>query len=329
MEFGLVSKAQEVFDLMMPEKNFVTWSTLVNGYVKNKDLGRARLVFDKMGEKDVVTWTTMVKGYVQEGDLAEALDLFLLMLASSTRPNQFTFSSILDACAGCSSLSTGIQVHAWVLKMGIPLDVILSTSLVDMYAKCGDIESAFRVFDAMQRKNLVSWNSIIGGFAKHGLGKRAIKEFERMLQSGMKPDEITFINALSACVHGGMVEEGERIFKSMAREHKVEAEMEHYACMVDMYGRAGELDKAGALIKEGMPFEADVVVWGAFLEGCGLHSCPKGREVAAKQMIKLERDHPAAHSALSLSTNILPIGEKGEIEAWRAKKQKAGSWVEL
>ncbi|VFQ85825.1 unnamed protein product [Cuscuta campestris] len=329
MEFGLVSKAQQAFDLMTPEKNSVTWSTLLNGYVKNKDLGTARRVFDKMGEKDVVTWTTMVKGYVQEGDLAAALDLFLLMLASHTRPNQFTFSSMLDACAGRSSLSTGIQVHAWVLKMGIPLDVVLSTSLVDMYAKCGDIGSAFRVFDAMEGKNLASWNSIIGGFAKHGLGTRAVEEFERMLESGTGPDGITFVNALSACVHGGMVVEGERIFKSMAGEHGVEAEMEHYACMVDMYGRAGELEKAEALIREVMPFEADVVVWGAFLEGCGLHSCPQGREVAARQIIKLERDHPAAHSALSSSTNVLPLGEKGENEAWRAKKQKAGSWVEL
>ncbi|CAH9132566.1 unnamed protein product [Cuscuta epithymum] len=331
MEFGLTSKAQEAFDMMTPEKNFVTWSTLINGYLKNRDLDKARLMFDKMTEKDVVSWSAMLKGYVQKGHLIKALDLFLLMLTSSTRPNHFTLSTILDACAGYSSLAIGIQVHTLVLKMGICRNVIISTSLVDMYAKCGDIQSAFLIFNSMRRKTLASWNSIIGGCAKHGLGCKAVEEFENMLKSGIKPDEITFINALSACVHGGMVEEGERIFRCMGREHGVEPEVKHYACMVDLYGRAGELDKAEGLIKEGMLlFEADVVVWGAFLQGCGLHSYPEGEGIAAKQMIKLERDHPAAHSASSKT-----LGKNGATDIstaerkWRARKQKAGSWVEL
>lgn len=322
MEFGLMSEAEEAFDVM-PEKNLVTWSTLINGYIKNRNLGEARLIFDKICQKDVVSWSAMIKGYVQYGVFDKGLELFVLMLSSASRPNHFTFSSVLDACAGCSSLVMGSQVHACILKLGIPLDVILSTSLVDMYAKCGDIETAFSIFDGMPEKNLISWNSIIGGYGRNGVGERAVEELGRMVKSGVKPDEISLINVLSACVHGGKVEEGERIFNWMVGEDGVKVEMEHYACMVDLYGRAGELDKAEELIK-GMPFEADVVVWGAFLRGCALHSCVERGEIAAKRIYKLQTDHPAlAPHSLLVSKMLQPETRK----YWQPKKQKACSWV--
>ncbi|KAJ0112323.1 hypothetical protein Patl1_00843 [Pistacia atlantica] len=331
MELGCMHEAQKTFDTM-PEKDVVSWTTLVNGYIRNKRIKKARSIFNKITGKNVISWTVMISGYVQSERFVDALKLFVLMVKSDTMPNKFTYSSVLDACAGCCSLLVGQQVHSSIMKFGIPEDVILSTSLVDMYAKCGDIDAAFYVFESMQRKNLASWNSMIGGYGRHGLGKRALEEFERMKKMGVKPDEVTFVNLLSACGHGGLVEEGEKHFDSMETKHGIQAEAEHYACMVDLYGRAGQLDKAEKLIKE-MPFEGDVVIWGALLGGCGLHSNMKLGELAAEGISRLERHHPAVYSML---TKI-----HGENGAWnivvklrkmlnekRVRKQKAGSWVE-
>ncbi|XP_015168035.1 pentatricopeptide repeat-containing protein At4g02750-like [Solanum tuberosum] len=300
MKFGCTSEAQRAFD-MMPMRNYFTWSTLINGYIENKKLNEARFIFDKMSEKDVVSWTAMIRGYAQYGEFMKALKLFKLMLNLGSRPNHFTFSTVLDACAGYSAVLVGNQVHACILKSGFPLDVILLTSLLDMYGKCGDIEVAFCIFESIPARNLVAWNSIIGGFARHGLAERAMQEFERMLKSGIRPDEITFINLVYACGHGGLVEEGERIFNSMVTEYGLKAEMEHYACMVDLYGRAGQLEKAEKLI-DGMPFKPDVVVWGALLGACGLHSCLELGEIAANGIYTLEHDHPAVYSEMVLSS---------------------------
>ena len=331
MDLGDTDEAQRVFGLM-PERNVVSWTTLVNGYIGNKKTSAARLVFDRMTERNVVSWTVMISGYVQNGKFVDALRLFLLMLRSGTQGNHFTLSSVLEACAGCSSLLLGKQVHLNVLKSGIPDDVILSTSLVDMYAKCGDIEAAFCIFQSMPKKNLVSWNSIIGGYARHGLGTRALEEFERMKRLGIRPDHVTFVNVLSACAHGGLVEQGEREFYSMETEFGIQAAVEHYACMVDLFGRAGRLEKAEELIK-GMPLEPDVVVWGALLGACGLHSNLELGTFAADGIRRLEQDHPVMYSTLlkihgekGVWTSVLELKKKMKEQG--ARKQTAGSWIE-
>lgn len=331
IEFGLISEAKRVFE-SMPKRNAFSWSIMINGYMKSEMVSEARAVFDRLSEKDVVSWTAMIRGYAQCGEFMEALDMFILMMNSGTRPNHYTFSCVVDACAGCSSLVMGNQVHGCIVKFGVTFDVILATALVDMYGKCGDLDAAFFVFESMLIKNLVSWNSIIGVYARHGLASRALEEFERMVGCGFFPDQISFINVLSACVHVGMVKEGEDIFYSMKAKYGIEAEMEHYSCMVDLYGRAGELEKAVELIK-GMPFEPDVVVWGALLGACGLHSSVEVGEIAASGLVKLEHDHPAVYAILSKIYGENGVGNRGiqldkMIQKWRARKQKAGSWIE-
>ncbi|KAK7246078.1 hypothetical protein RIF29_40936 [Crotalaria pallida] len=330
MELGSVDDGQRMFDLM-PERNIISWTTLVAGYIRNKRVDEARSVFDEMSERNVVSWTAMISGYVQNMRFMDALELFQLMFKSGTRSNHFTFSSVLDACAGCSSLPMGLQVHLCIIKSGIPGDVIYLTSLVDMYAKCGDMDAAFRVFESIPNKNLVSWNSIIGGYARHGLATRALEEFDRMDKVGVTPDEVTFVNVLSACVHAGLVEEGEKHFVAMLTKHGIQAEMAHYSCMVDLYGRAGKFNEAEKLIKN-MPFEPDVGLWGALLAACGLHSNLELGEYAAERIRKLESNHPVPYSMLSKIQ-----GEKGiwstvyelrdMMNERQVKKQKAFSWV--
>ncbi|MFS7978751.1 putative tetratricopeptide-like helical domain superfamily [Helianthus anomalus] len=324
MELGFTVEAQVTFD-NMPEVNIISWTTLVNGYIKNRKINRARLIFDNMPYKNVVTWTAMIKGYVQYDNHLDAIHLFILMLKSGTRPNHFTYSTLLDACAGCSTFLLGNQLHSCILKSGLDREVVVSTALIDMYMKCGDLEAALCVFECMATKNTVSWNSVIGGCARHGLANRALCEFEKMIESGAKPDGVTYINLLSACVHGGLVKEGERHFNSMGVRYGVKAEMKHYSCLVDLYGKSGELEKAEKLVKD-MPFEPDVGVWGALLSACGLHS----RYELANGLENLARDYPTIYSML-----VKLHGEKGEwsravemrnkMMETGARKQKAGS----
>ncbi|XVE73477.1 hypothetical protein DITRI_Ditri11bG0121000 [Diplodiscus trichospermus] len=295
MEVGHFKQARRVFD-KMPERDIVSWTSLINGYIRNKWVNKARSMFNKMSEKNVVAWTVMLNGYVQSERFREALKLFILMLRSDTRPNQFTFSTVLDACAGCSYLITGQQVHSSILKFGIPEDLILSASLVDMYAKCGDIDAAVCIFESMPKKNLVSWNSLVGGYARQGLGRRALEEFDRMIDGGVKPNQVTIFNVLLACRDSGLVEEGEKHFNSMDQKYGIQAGLEHYACMVEIYGKAGQLDKVEKLIK-GMFSELDVVVWGAFVRAFYLHSGLEPCESAAEGILKLKMDFPAVYSA--------------------------------
>ncbi|WZY82473.1 pentatricopeptide repeat-containing protein At2g13600-like [Brassica napus] len=331
MKLGFVEDGERAF-AEMPERNIVTWHTMLIGYINNMEMDKARDFFDKMSQRNVFSWTVMINGYVQCREFKVALLLFREMVESwSNSPSHYTFSSVLKACAASSSLLMGRQVHSMITKRGMACDVVLSTSLIDMYAKSGDITAASGVFKSMPVKNPASWNSMIGGFARHGLGGEALEEFEKMVQCGYKPDQVTFINLLSACAHAGLVEEGEKQFMLMGR-FGITAEKEHYACMVDLLARAGHLDKAERLIK-GMPFEPDFVIWGALLGACGLHSCLELGEVAAKGISRLRREHPAAYDVL-----CRVHGEKGDwtsvmelrrlMRKTKAKKQDASSWIE-
>nr|VDC90630.1 unnamed protein product [Brassica oleracea] len=319
-------------------KDVVSWNVLIMGYMKLGFVEDGERAFAEMPERNIMSqrnvfsWTVMINGYVQCREFKVALLLFREMVESwSNRPSHYTFSSVLKACAASSSLLMGRQVHSMISKRGMACDVVLSTSLIDMYAKSGDITAASGVFKSMPVKNTASWNSMIGGFARHGLGVEALEEFERMVQCGYKPDQVTFINLLSACAHAGLVEEGEKQFMLMGR-FGITAEKEHYACMVDLLARAGQLDKAERLIK-GMPFEPDFVIWGALLGACGLHSCLELGEVAAKGISRLRREHPAAYDVL-----CRVHGEKGDwtsvmelrrlMRKTKAKKQDASSWIE-
>ncbi|XP_010525245.1 PREDICTED: pentatricopeptide repeat-containing protein At1g62260, mitochondrial-like [Tarenaya hassleriana] len=330
MKLGFVGKGEKAFN-QMPDRNIVSFHTMIIGYIRNTMIDKARILFDQMCERNVFSWTVMINGYVRRRKFIVALKLFKSMVESGYRPSHYTLSTVLDACSGCSLLPMGKQVHSIITKFGMECDIVLSTSLLDMYAKSGDISAASFVFSSMKVKNSASWNSMIGGFARHGQGTNALEEFGKMLESGFKPDQVTFINLLMACAHAGLVEEGEEQFSAMSK-YGIAAEKEHYACMVDLYGRAGQLDKAERLIK-GMPFEPDVVIWGALLGACGLHSCLELGEVAANGVSKLRSDHPAAYEVL-----LRIHGEKGVwtsvtelrklMKQKNAKKQKAGSWVE-
>eukprot|EP01018_Ginkgo_biloba_P007317 Gb_00862 [translate_table: standard] len=315
------------------EPNIFAGSALVDMYVKCGDIEDACKLFCSMPKRDVVSWTAMVAGYCQQGNDEEALKLFGHMLCAGMKPNQFTFSSVLSACASLAALEQGRQIYAHIIKSNFVSEVSVENALVTMYSKCGNIEDARRVFDAMSNRNLISWNAMIAGCAQHGNGKEALQLFERMQQVTIKPNNVTFIGVLSACSHRGLVDEGWHYFESMKRDHGITAGMEHYACMVDILGRAGHLGEVEDLINK-MPFKPSALIWRTLLAACRIHGNLELGEHVAKTLLELEPQDSATYVLLSnmyaASGRWDDVAKVREMmKAVRVKKERGCSWIEL
>ncbi|KAL9276093.1 hypothetical protein ACSQ67_026362 [Phaseolus vulgaris] len=242
----------------------------IDMYGKCGDARIARSVFSNFKGKDFMMWSAMISAYARNNCIDEAFDIFVQMTSCGIRPNEITMVSLLRICAKVGSLEMGKWIHSYIDKQGIKKDMILTTSLVNMYAKCGDIDAAHRLFDATMDRDISMWNAMISGFAMHGHGEAALKLFEEMEALRVVPNDITFIGALYACSHSRLLHEGRRLFHKMVHEFGVVPKVEHYGCMVDLLGRAGMLDEAKKLI-ENMPMRPNMVVFGSFLSACKLH----------------------------------------------------------
>lgn len=318
---GKVLEAREVF-LAMPQKNDVAWSAMISGYLQGGDLDSAvdlfnqapeaekgvcswtalmtgymnfgkvetaRELFDRMPRRNLVTWNSMVAGYVKNCQSEDGLKLFRTMVGTETgvRPNPSTFSSVLLACSDLSALELGRQVHQYVCKFPLCCTTTCGNALLSMYCKCGELEDARKLFDEMPHRDVVTWNAMISGYAQHGLGEKAIQLFNEMRKGGRKPNWITFVAVLLACNHAGLVELGLHYFKCMENDYKVEAKLDHYACMVDLLGRAGLLVEAVDLIQK-MPFQPHAAIFGTLLGACRIHKNLELAEFAAKKLLDLD-----------------------------------------
>jgi pentatricopeptide repeat protein len=315
------------------ESNISVVNTLLDVYAKCERIELARKVFDKMTERNVVSWTAIIAGYSQYGHANEALTHFYQMQEEDIEPEVITIASVLPACAHLAALQQGKCIHAYIIRRGIELDVPVCTALLTMYAKCGCIEVARQLFDKMAERDLVSWSAMITGYGMHGDGENALALFSQMQQIGMKPDNITFIGILSACSHAGLVDEGLRYFDCMSQDYSLTPGVEHYACMVDLMGRAGCLDEAHNLIKM-MPIEPDDSVWGALLGACRIHSNIELGEFVSKRLLELE---PKKVGNYVLLSNIYAAaGRWDDVMKVRSmlkdrglKKIPGSSWIEI
>ena len=230
----------------------------------------------------------------------EALDLFHKMLQAGPKPNEFTVVSALVACANLVALDQGRWIHVYIDKGEIKMNEKLLASLIDMYAKCGQIESALKVFfnERGLRRKVWPWNAMIGGFAMHGKSKEAIDIFEQMKIEKVSPNKVTFVALLNACSHGNMIDEGRGYFESMATSYGIEPEIEHYGCMVDLLGRAGFLKEAEEIISS-MPMAPDAAIWGALLSACRIHKDMKRAERIGKIVKELGPNHIGCHVLLA------------------------------
>ncbi|VVB00669.1 unnamed protein product [Arabis nemorensis] len=273
-------------------------STLVDMYVKCGCYDDAQKVFDEMPNRNVVTWTSLIAGYVQGRCFEKGLSVFEEMLKSDVMPNVKTLSSVLSACAHLGALHQGRRVHCYMIKNSIEINNTMGTTLIDLYAKCGFLEEAKLVFERLPEGNVYTWTAMINGLAAQGYAKDAFDLFQNMLKSHVLPNEVTFIAVLSACAHGGLVEEGKNLFMSMKERFNLEPNVDHYACMVDLLGRKGLLEEAKALI-ERMPMEPTYAVWGALFGSCVIHKNYELGKYAASRVIKLQPNHSGSYTLLA------------------------------
>uniref|UniRef100_A0A7N0ZQZ9 DYW domain-containing protein n=1 Tax=Kalanchoe fedtschenkoi TaxID=63787 RepID=A0A7N0ZQZ9_KALFE len=260
---------------------------LIDMYSKCGSIEDALCVFDEMPEKTTVGWNTIIAGYALHGFAEEALELYYEMQDSGVKMDHFTFSIIVRICTRLGSLEHARQAHAGLVRHGFGLDVVASMTLVDFYSKWGRVEDARHVFDRMPRKNVISWNALIGGYGNHGRGVEAVEVFNEMLRKGMSPNHVTFLAVLSACRYSGLSEFGWEIFESMTRDHKIKPRAMHYACMIELLGREGHLDEALGLIEDA-PFEPTVNMWAALLTACRIHKDLELAKYAAEKLYGME-----------------------------------------
>ncbi|XP_043708082.1 pentatricopeptide repeat-containing protein At5g50990 isoform X2 [Telopea speciosissima] len=303
---------------------------IVDGYMKSGEFDNANKVFKQMSNRDVVSWNLMIAGGVRNARPKEALSIFQQMLGLNFKPNGFTFSSVLSGCARTGALREGKRVHQLMIEHGIELNSILSSALVDMYSKCGRIQTAKQVFDNVQRKDVSVWNAMITGLAIHGLALDVMELFSRMEGEGVTPDSITFLGILTACSHCGLVEEGCRHFDLMRSHYSIEPQLEHYGAMVDQLSRAGLLEEAYTIIKA-MPMEPDMVTWRALLSACRTHGNAKLGEVAVEQMASLYSGDCVLLSNIYSASKRWDNAERVRdvMKKMGIRKNRGLSWVEM
>ncbi|XP_073157278.1 pentatricopeptide repeat-containing protein At5g59600 [Henckelia pumila] len=285
---GLIEEMKQL--RMIPD--IVTCNTLISGFSEANDNTMVRKIFQIMDangiKPDVVTWTAVISGLVQNFRNEEAFATFRQMLEAGIFPTSATISGLLPAAATMANLGHGKAIHGHSVVMGYEGDIYVRSALVDMYAKCGLISGAESLFSKMSERNSVAWNTMIFGYANHGYCHEAIELFKKMLRVAEKEvDHLTFTAVLMACAHSGMVDLGESLFQLMQEKFRIIPRLEHYACMVDLLGKAGMISEAYGFIRT-MPIEPDLFVWGAFLGACRQHGWVDMAEIAAKQLAKLE-----------------------------------------
>ncbi|GAY36816.1 hypothetical protein CUMW_024760 [Citrus unshiu] len=297
---------------------------LLDLYTKSGEISNARRIFEEMPKKDVIPWSFMIARYAQTDLSIDAVELFCRMRQAFVAPNQFTFVSVLQACATMEGLDLGKQIHSLVVRVGLLSDVFVSNALMDVYAKCGRMENSVELFAESPKRNHVTWNTMIVGYVQLGEVGKAMIMFSKMLEEQVPATEVTYSSVLRACAtcsNGGLLEQGEAYFKSMVADYGIEPCIEHYTSMVSLLGRAGHLDKAAKLI-EGIPFQPSVMIWRALLGACIIHNNVEIGRLSTQHILDFEPEDEATHVLLS---NIYAMARSWEKAA---SKEPGLSWIE-
>ncbi len=264
--------ARLLFD-KTPNKDVVMWTAMINGYGKMGDVENARKLFEEMPERNEISWSAIMAAYSRVSDFKEVLSLFREMQEAGMKPNESVLVSVLTACAHLGAVTQGLWIHSYAKRYNLDLNPILATALVDMYSKCGCVESALSVFESISNKDAGAWNAMISGVAMNGDARKSLELFNQMATTGTQPTDTTFVAVLTACTHAKMVDEGLKLFEQMGTTYRVEPRLEHYACVVDLLARSGLLEEAEKFIEEKMGGlgRGDENVWGALLGACRIY----------------------------------------------------------
>lgn len=314
------------------ELDHIVGSILVDLYAKLGKIDDALGLFTRLPNKDVVAWSGLIVGCAKMGFNSLAFSLFREMMLSGIDVDEFVLSCILKVCSSLAFIGCGKQVHGFCLKSGFEADAVTVTSLTDMYAKCGDIDAALQLFNCLLVKDTVCWTGIIVGCGQNGRVNEAINLFNEMLQTRLKPNEVTFLGVLAACRHGGLVDHARSIFKSMQAEHGLEPHFEHFYCMVELLGQAGYLEEAEELIG-GMPLKPDKTIWGSLLTAGANHKNVELVSRVAKHLLESYPEDPAVN--VTLSNVYATLGMWDDLRKVRETLTVVGgkiagkSWVEI
>ncbi|PWZ28042.1 Pentatricopeptide repeat-containing protein [Zea mays] len=332
VENGMFVEARELFEAM-PEKNVVACTAMITGHCKQGDVESARRLFDGIRAKDVISWNAMIAGYVHNGHGEEAMRLHAVMFREGVKPDHATLIAVLTACSALALLRQGKSTHAIAIKAMLESGISFSNALMTMYSKCGNVGESELVFINLRTKDIVSWNTIIAAYAQHGKYQKVIALFHEMEVTGLIPDDITFLSVLSACGHVGMVDASLKLFDLMSSKYAISPRAEHYACIVDILSRAGQLEKASSYIKH-MPLKAEKNVWGSLLGACQIHGNVQLGELAAKMLV--QSDSQSSGPYVILSNIYAAAGMWGQVNQIRGqmkergvKKQPGYSWTEI
>lgn len=310
-----------------------TGNILMDSYAKFGSLENAKFVFSRLPEKNVVTWSTLIAGFVQHGLGQEAFGLLQQMQQEGVEPNHVTFLSMLKACSNMAALDHGKAIHATIVESGVKFNANVASALIDMYAKCGSLDDVHILFDRLPVQDDVVWSTLIGGHAHHSDYEGASKYFKAMLQAGLKPDGITFLCLLSACSHAGMLDEGCLHFKFMSEVYGIPPNLEHYDCLVDLFSFSGRLSMAEDLL-ETIPYDCNVIGWKSLLSACRRHgNVPVGRRCFEK-VVKCEPENASGFTLMSTTYSYTGLREEAEnleearrcAKAW---KKPAKAFIEI
>eukprot|EP01018_Ginkgo_biloba_P009818 Gb_14459 [translate_table: standard] len=343
---GQIQDAHHVFD-KMPQRNVVSWSAMIAAFARRGHSGEALTLFHQMQRSGIIpdqfAFASVLPACGNMAALEHGKEVHREIIRSGVQADIFvgngvvsnlvTFASVLPACANLAALQQGKEVHEDIIRKGLQYNVFVGSALIDMYAKCGSIKDARTVFNKMPQQNVVSWNSMIVGYAIHGCGKEALQLFEQMQHSGMEPDHITFVGVLSACCHAGLVDDGWQYFDRMSQDYHITPGGQHYCCMVDLLGRAGHLDEAHNFINK-MPIKPSPDVWGSLLAACRNHTNIELGERVAERLFELDPENSAHYVLLSNMYARAGRWEDKEkvrkmMKDRRVKKTPGHSWIEV
>ncbi|GAB4850090.1 hypothetical protein Ancab_029389 [Ancistrocladus abbreviatus] len=311
----------------------VLHNALLRFYSECGNVDGAVRVFDKMPDRNVVSWNSLIASFLSHDKMLEAMDTFRTMQGQRIGFSWVTLTTILPACARLTALLIGKEVHGQILKSTKEPDALVLNSLMDMYAKCGEWELCRRVFDRMKSKDLASWNTMLTCYALNGRMTEAMELFDSMIVSGITPDGVTFIALLSGCSHVGLTNDGLKLFERMRLDFGLSPTLEHYACLVDILGRAGRIREA-LEVAETMPMEPSGSIWGSLLNSCRLHGNVSIGELAATRLFKLEPENPGNYVILSniyanagMWKQVEMVREMMELRCIR--KEAGCSWIQV
>ncbi|XP_054802280.1 pentatricopeptide repeat-containing protein At4g16470 isoform X2 [Prosopis cineraria] len=290
-------------------------------YVKSGYLETASILFNNLAGKSLVSWNAIIAGYIQKGLVEVGLEFFYSMRQSGMRPDQYTFASVFRACATLAALEPGKQAHAVMIKCQIRDNVVVNSALIDMYFKCSCICDGQLLFNKCLSRNTITWTALISGFGLHGRVLEVIEAFHKMISEGFRPNYVTFLAVLSACSHGGLIDEGWKYFLSMTREYEILPRGQHYATMVDLLGRAGKLKEAYEFVLNS-PFKEHAAVWGALIGACKIHGDMDLLKVASKKFFELEPVNAGKH--VLMANAYAHSGLWDNVEEVRAIMRKSG-----